>query len=215
MKELTSEKTQICTDQRASTKIDPMDHVGFAYRYANKYISQGARMGYSLKDLEQVAMVGICEAAKGYSESKGAFTTYAGYHLKNELNKLVYRTTGTGRKLRQPDVLFCEVVTIDDDGDEFNPFLSDERAENVHEDTTEDDIYLQEFIETINVVPRDKELLIEIMNHGRTQATKNMMKRFKLSRQAIQDRIYKIRERVKSHLVNTQTPTMDLYANTI
>ena len=80
-------------------KPDPMSVYNFAKKYAKRYIG----LGVPYEDLINTAMLGVLEACIRFNPEKGALTTFAAYHMTNELNRACYKRVGKGSVRRFAD----------------------------------------------------------------------------------------------------------------
>lgn len=70
-------------------KANPMQ----VYKLAKIYAARYAGKGIDYEDLLATAMLGVVIACNKYDESRGALTTIAVYHMRDELNRACYRPT--------------------------------------------------------------------------------------------------------------------------
>lgn len=139
-------------------------------------------------DYYDVAAIGLCKAAIYFDETKGTFSTFAYTHIHSELKKQIRSENALYRKSDKDSVSYNVKISQNDDSNTYakDVLLIDENFE-------ENLIFTLHFKDKLETLKNKDKKIIMLTVCGYTQ--EEIGKIFGISRQAVQQHIYKMRHR--------------------
>lgn len=172
--------------------INIEDWSDLAWKHANNSYDD-SMIGIELEDVYQCAMLGLFEAAQNYDESKGAFSTYAPYHIRNEINKALYdHKGGEGRRVSNvKEELYSDLP---------DQVALEECEQLAYEQDFSEIVYTDYFLSTVPLEGMEYQYLINMITVGDKEATRIYMETTGHVKQRASQIKNKVKETAKRHV---------------